>query len=114
MKILDERREKIERLISDVNMRNLVFNFENQRRQFLSDSKKCVQYMSNVILIVTFVVLRRFIEFKKKLSDDEPAKRRQKISKFSNERRRRLEGLEDNLVLTLKFICHQDEFDSVA
>lgn len=84
MKILDERREKIERLISDVNMRNLVFNFENQRRQFLSDSKKCVQYMSNVILIVTFVVLRRFIEFKKKLSDDEPAKRRQKISKFSN------------------------------
>lgn len=84
MKILDERREKIERLISDENMRNLVFDFENQRRQFLSDSKKCVQYMSNVITMVTFFVLRRFIEFKKKLSDDEPASRRQKISKFSN------------------------------
>lgn len=44
----------------------------------------------------------------------ESSPRCHKISKFSNERRRRLEGLEDNLVLTLKFICHQDEFDSVA
>ena len=76
-----ERIEKIKKLIPDKNTRNLVFNFDDEYDDFLSDDDLFLSYFSNILLITSSIVLHIFLKWKNDLKLN---KESEKNTDFSN------------------------------
>lgn len=60
----NEKLAKIERLVPDKNLRNLIFNFDDDYSDFLTDERSCLSYFSNLLVVVANTVLNAFLQWK--------------------------------------------------
>ena len=58
---LDERREKIERLIPDQGIRSILFDFDDQSSGFLSDRRKYIDYVKTTLSFFTLIAYKKFL-----------------------------------------------------
>ncbi len=68
---MKEREEKVaamKRLIPDENLRHVIFNYEDEEYEFLSDEKNCLLYFSNIMTFSLFLVWSAFLNWKKRIS----------------------------------------------
>lgn len=81
---LEERRQKIERIISDNGLRNLIFDFDNNFQGFLSNKRKYVDYVKTTLFLVTQIAHKKFLLYKARQEKLSSAKRSHEISEYSN------------------------------
>lgn len=65
MSILEERLQQVKYYIPDENLRHIIFNFDDEDPQFLSDDKVCLQYFSNAMTFAMITVWNIFLSWKK-------------------------------------------------
>ena len=81
---LDERREKIERLIPDQGIRSILFDFDDQSSGFLSDRRKYIDYVKTTLSFFTLIAYKKFLLYKQRLEKMPTVDRTREISEYSN------------------------------
>ena len=81
---LEERRQKIERIIPDKGVRNLIFDFDDFSQGFLSNKRNYVDYVKTTLFLVTQIAYKKFLIYKAGLEKLSSVKRTRKISEYSN------------------------------
>jgi GNAT superfamily N-acetyltransferase len=71
MKTRSEKVTTIKRLISDENLRHVIFNYEDEDDDFLSDEKNCLLYFSNIMTFSMLLVWSTFLDWKRNINDSE-------------------------------------------
>ena len=79
-----ERRRKIEQLIPDKGMRNLIFDFGESDTGFLSNRRKYIDYVKTTLYIVTLIAYKKFADYKLRLEKMPSLERAKVVSAFSN------------------------------
>ncbi len=72
MSILEERLKQVEYYIPDENLRHIIFNYDDEAPQFLSDDKVCLQYFSNIMTFTMLTVWNVFLSWKKNAEEQIP------------------------------------------
>lgn len=81
---LEERRQRIERIISDKGLRNLIFDFDNLSQGFLSNKRKYVDYVKTTLFLVTQIAHKKFLIYKAGLEKLSSNNKSREISEYSN------------------------------
>lgn len=76
MKLINDiyaRKEKIKRLIPDKNIRNLVFNFDDEYDGFMEDDDQFLYYFNNILILSSSIALHAFLDWKNNDKQNSPS-----------------------------------------
>lgn len=107
MRSIEEKYNLINGLIPDSKMQDLVFNFDNNYDDFLSDDSSMIQYFYNSIMLAAIITYRAFLDWKKSLNKLTTEEKEKYISRLSNSTIRLynlLEGCYDVKKFDLDFV----------
>ena len=81
---LTERKKKIERLIPDNGVRNLIFDFGESSSGFLSNKRNYIEYVKTTLYFVVLIAYKKFVDYKFTLEKKSLTDKTQEVSAFSN------------------------------
>lgn len=79
-----EINEMIERYLPDDNLKTLIFEGDNEDSTFLQDEQDSIRYFSNLVVFITFVMYRIFIDTKLIFNQKTSSEKTEEINNFSN------------------------------
>lgn len=68
MRTCNEKLNIIKDYIRDDNLRHVIFNYEDEENNFLSDEKDCLLYFSNIMTFSMFLIWSAFLNWKKTIN----------------------------------------------
>lgn len=76
--------DEINRIIPNKNLQNLIFNYDGELSNFLTDDSYFIKYFSNSLIVATNLVVNAFFNWKRQFNQLNKADRDKIISRFSN------------------------------
>ena len=81
---LERRKNEIQRLIPDENLRHIIFNYEDTLGSFMKNDKRMIRYFYNALVVTSYVVYRAFLDWKTLFNMKSTDEKEREMEKFSN------------------------------